>query len=71
MEELSQFWQQVVANKIAIWLVVTSTVTAAAAMAALTPSPKGDSRIARIRKVIDIFGGNWGFAKNDKTSKTE
>ena len=71
MEELSHFWQQVVANKVAIWLVLTSTVTAAAAMAACTPSPKDDSWVAKIRKVIDIFGGNWGFAKNDKTSKTK
>ena len=66
MEELGQFWQQVVANKVAIWLVVTTTMTAAAAMAALTPSPKDGSRIARIRKVIDIVGWNWGFAKNNK-----
>ncbi len=72
MEELSQFWQQVLANKVAIWLVLTSTVTAAAAMAAITPSPKDDSWIAKIRKVVDILGWNWGFAKNDKkTDKTE
>ena len=68
MEELSQFWQQVLANKVAIWLVLTSTMTAAA----ITPSPKDDSWVARIRKVIDIVGWNWGFAKNDKkTDKTE
>jgi hypothetical protein len=71
MEELSALLAKIVANKVAIWLVVTSTVTAAAAMAALTPSPKDDSWIAKIRKVIDIFGGNWGFAKNDRTSNTE
>jgi hypothetical protein len=66
VEELGQFWQQVVANKVAIWLVVTTTMTAAAAMAALTPSPKDGSRIAKFRKVIDIVGWNWGFAKNNK-----
>ena len=71
MEELSALLAKIVANKVAIWLVVSSTVTAAAAMAALTPSPKNGSWMARIRKAIDIFGGNWGFAKNDKTSKTE
>jgi hypothetical protein len=68
VEELSQFWQQVVANKVAIWLVLTSTISAAAYMAALTPKPKNGSKIGRIRKVIDIFGGNWGFARN-KTDK--
>lgn len=71
MEELSLFWQQVLANKVAIWLALTSTVTAAAAMAAITPSPKDDSWVAKIRKVVDILGWNWGFAKNNKTDKTE
>jgi hypothetical protein len=71
MEELSALLEKVVANWVAIWLVVSSTVAAAAAIAALTPSPKDGSRMARIRKAIDIFGGNWGFAKNDKTKKTE
>ena len=66
MEELSALLAKIIANKVAIWLVVSSTVTAAAAMAALTPSPKNGSWIARIRKVIDIFGWNWGFAKNNK-----
>ena len=51
---------------------LTTTVTAAAAMAALTPTPKDGSRVTMIRKVIDIFGWNWGFAKNkDKDSKAK
>lgn len=71
MEELNLFWQQVLANKGAIWLVLTTTVTAAAAMAALTPNPKNNSWVAKIRRVIDFVGWNWGFAKNDKTGKSE
>ncbi len=71
MDELS-FLDKIVANKLAIWAVVTSLMTAAAAVAAITPSPKDDSWVAKIRKVIDIFGWNWGFAKNEKkTDKTE
>ena len=72
MEELS-FIDKVVANKLAIWAALTSLMTAAAAVAACTPNPKDDSWVARIRKVIDILGWNWGFAKNDrtKTDKTE
>jgi hypothetical protein len=47
-------------------------MTAAAAVAALTPNPKDGSRMARIRKAIDILGWNFGFAKNvKKTDKTE
>jgi hypothetical protein len=71
VEELSQFWQQVLANKLAIWAALTSLMTAAAAVAALTPSPKDDSWVAKIRKVIDIFGWNWGFAKNVKKTTDE
>jgi hypothetical protein len=70
VEELSLI-DKVLANKEAIWLTVTTVMAAAAAIAALTPSPKDDSWIAKIRKVIDILGWNWGFAKNDKTDKTE
>jgi hypothetical protein len=71
VEELSSLLAKIVANKVEIWLAITTTMTAAAAVAALTPSPKDDSWVAKIRKVIDIFGWNWGFAKNDKTDKTE
>jgi hypothetical protein len=72
VEELSNLLAKIAANKVEIWLAITTTMTAAAAVAALTPSPKDDSRVAKIRKVIDIFGWNWGFAKNDKkTDKTE
>lgn len=72
MDELGSLLEKIVANRVAIWLVLTTTVTAAAAMAALTPTPKDGSRIGMIRKVIDIFGWNWGFAKNkDKDSKAK
>jgi hypothetical protein len=63
---LEDLLAKIIANKVAIWLVLTTTMSAAAAIAAMTPSPKDDSRIARIRKVIDILGWNWGFAKNNK-----
>jgi hypothetical protein len=71
VDELS-FVDKIVANKVAIWAAVTSLMTAAAAVAALTPNPKDDSWVAKIRKVIDILGWNFGFAKNvKKTDKTE
>lgn len=65
MEELGLL-ERIIANKEAIWLAVSTTVAAAAAIAALTPSPKDDSMVSKLRKVIDFLGLNWGFAKNDK-----
>ena len=66
MEEISLL-EKLFALKGAIWLVITTVVAAAAAIAALTPSPKDNSLIGKIRKVVDFLGLNWGFAKNNKT----
>jgi len=64
---LEELLAKIIAHKVAIWLVVTTTISAAAAMAALSPPPKNDnSKIGKIRRVIDIFGWNFGFAKNNK-----
>lgn len=65
MEEVTLL-DKLLANKEAIWLAVTTTVTACAAFAALTPSPKDDSVVSKLRAVIDFLGLNWGFAKNEK-----
>lgn len=65
MEEATLL-ERLLANKDAILLAVTTTIAAAAAIAALTPSPKDDSIVAKLRKLIDFLGLNWGFAKNDK-----
>ena len=65
MEELNLL-ERLLSNKEAIWLAASTTIAAAAAIAALTPSPKDDSLVAKLRKVIDFLGLNWGFAKNDK-----
>ncbi len=53
-------------NREAVLLAVTTTIAAAAAIAALTPSPKDDSIVAKVRKVVDFLALNWGFAKNKK-----
>lgn len=63
MEELSLL-DKVLANKDAIWLAVTSVVAAAAAISALTPTPKDDSLVGKLYKLIDFVGLNWGFARN-------
>lgn len=38
----------------------------AAHVTALTPNPKDDAIVAKILKVLDFFGGNYGRAKNVK-----
>ena len=42
---------------------VTAVVTAAAAIAALTPTPKDDAAVAWVRKIIDVLALNIGHAK--------
>lgn len=42
---------------------VTAIVTAAAAIAALTPTPKDDAAVAWVRKIIDVLALNIGHAK--------
>ena len=46
--------------------VTTKIIAAAAAVAALTPSPKDDSTIQWVRQVIDTFALNFGNARNEK-----
>jgi hypothetical protein len=43
---------------------VTAVVTAAAAIAALTPNKSDDAAVAWVRKIIDVLALNIGHAKN-------
>ena len=43
---------------------LTAVVAAAAAITALTPSPKDDGAVAKLRAVLDFLAFNFGFAKN-------
>jgi hypothetical protein len=47
-----------------ILLVLTSIVTAASTIAALTPTPADDAFIGKAYKVIDILALNFGKAKD-------
>ena len=44
--------------------VLTLVVALSAAIAALTPTPKDDGIVRKIRKVIDFLALNFGNAKN-------
>ena len=57
-------------HKLDLLNALTAIVAAAAAVAALTPSPKDDGIVAKLRAVIDFLAFNFGFAKN-KTDKKD
>ena len=46
--------------------ILTAVCTLAAAIAALTPTPKDDGVVALVRKVVDFLAFNWGHATNHK-----
>jgi len=48
---------------------LTAIVTGASALAALTPTPKDDSLIGKIYKVIDFLALNIGKAKDKGDQK--
>lgn len=54
----------IIVNIEGIFSVITSVIAAAAAIAALTPTPKDDAVLSAIRKVIDALALNIGNAKN-------
>lgn len=49
-----------------IWAIVSGVVTLAAAVAALTPTPKDDGIVAGVRKIVDLLAMNFGNAKNQR-----
>ena len=50
-----------------VLVAITSVVTAASAICALTPTPKDDNFIAKIRGFLDILALNVGQVKNAKS----
>lgn len=51
-------------NWVGILTAVTSVIAAASAVAALTPTPKDDSFIAKVKGVVNFLALNFGHAKN-------
>ena len=49
-----------------VLLCVTSVISVAATLAALTPSPKDDGLVAKLRKMVDFLALNFGNAKNEE-----
>ena len=46
-----------------ILVAITSVVTAASAICALTPTPKDDTIVAKLRQFLDVLALNVGKAK--------
>lgn len=63
---VSEVTVYVMENWESISTAVLAVIGAAAAVAALTPTPKDDSFLAVLRKFIDVVGMNFGNAKNAK-----
>ena len=57
MQYIQQNWDQIA-------LIITSVVAAASAIAALTPTPKDDTWVARAYKLSDGLAINVGQAKD-------
>ena len=51
-------------NKEALISILTGVVAVASAIAALTPTPKDDTIVGKIYKVIDLLALNVGKAKD-------
>lgn len=52
-------------------LIITSVVTAASAIAALTPTTKDDGVISFLRRLVDLVALNVGHAKKDAVDTVE
>jgi len=48
----------------AIIEIIGIVIALAAAIAAMTPTPKDDGIVRKIRQVVDVLGMNFGNAKN-------
>lgn len=59
---LLSFLQQ---GDVGAWIVAIGAVVGGLAqVAALTPTPKDDNILRKIKKMLDMISGNWGKARN-------
>ena len=56
----------IITNIDTIFIIITSIVSAASAIAALTPTTVDDGIVAKIRKIVDVLALNIGNAKTVK-----
>ena len=66
---MMHYVELVIANWEQISVVVLAVIGAAATIAAWTPTPRDDSIVAFLRKIVDLIGQNYGKAKNDPRIK--
>jgi hypothetical protein len=56
----------IITNIDTIFIIITSIVSAASAIAALTPTTVDDGIVAKIRRIVDVLALNIGNAKTVK-----
>lgn len=49
-----------------VWGIVSGVIAVAAMVATLTPTPKDDTAVSQLKKLLDILAMNIGHAKNAK-----
>lgn len=68
MDSVLGLWTWLMANWDSVLLVITSVVTAASAVAALTPSQADDNLVAKLKKIADWLALNVKNAKEPPVS---
>ena len=58
----------IMTNLETIFIFITSVVSSASAVAALTPTTVDDGIVSKVRKVVDVLALNVGNAKTVKTA---
>lgn len=56
-------------NKETILFIITSIISVAAGIAAMTPNESDNKAVAKARAFVDLLAFNFGGAKNEKKSE--
>ena len=61
---MAELLKWITSNSEQLIAIVTSVVATCSVIAAATPTPKDDSAVKTLYKIIDFFALNFGFAKD-------
>jgi len=53
-------------NILDIFAIISMAIATCAAIAALTPTPKDDAALRKVRRIVDFIGLNFLHAENSK-----
>ena len=61
---MAELLKWITSNSEQLIAIVTSVVATFSVIAAATPTPKDDTAVKKLYKIIDFFALNFGFAKD-------